>query len=192
MNGIKEEWIAELSSPDDSARAHGGGEIFAVGQSLAEPIVRNWMADEELARLLGPQPAVTVGLAVRPEIFARIRQANDWPRLADVPPEQDASEFELLFPGHVALDVLTSREPDGSGAIAKFLLKFGEGIQQVELRCSDVNRATAMLKEKFGVSAVYPETRPGADGTRVNFVLVPGTDGRKVLIEFYEAAEIRF
>jgi len=192
MNGIKEEWIAALWSPDERLRAHGGGEIFATGRSLAEPIVRRWMADEELARLLGDGPEVTVGLAVRPEIFARIRGANGWPRLADVPLEQDASEFELLFPGPVALDVLTSREPDGAGAIAKFLLKFGQGLQQIELRCADVDRATAILQQRFGISPVYPETRPGADGTRVNFFLVPGTDGKKVLIEFYQAADIRF
>jgi hypothetical protein len=28
--------------------------------------------------------------------------------------------------------------------------------------------------------------RPGADGTRVNFFLVPSPDGGKVLIELYE------
>jgi|SRR6516162_659455 len=192
MNGIKEEWIAALWSPDESVRAHGGREIFATGRSLVEPIVRRWMADEELARLLGDGPEVTVGLAVRSEIFARIRGANDAPRLANVPLEQDACEFELRFPGPVALDVLTSREPDGAGAIAKFLLKFGQGLQQIELRCADVDRATSILQQRFGIWPVYPETRPGADGTRVNFFLVPGRDGKKVLIELYEAADIRF
>jgi hypothetical protein len=50
----------------------------------------------------------------------------------------------------------------------------------------NVDRATAVLKEKFGVKAVYPETRPGADGTRVNFYLVGLPEGGKVLIELYE------
>jgi hypothetical protein len=87
------------------------------------------------------------------------------------------------------LDILTSRAPGGDGAIAKYLAKFGEGIQQVEFRCEDVDRATGILKEKFDVKAIYPETRAWADGTRMNFFLVPTAEGRKVLIELYEIAE---
>src|SRR4030095_3472325 len=100
--------------------------------------------------LCGVDPVATVGLAVLPLTFAGIREANDWPRLAQVPPEQDASEFELQFPGGVALDVLTTREPGGAGAIARFLAKQGEGVQQVEFRCADVDRAAAILREQFG------------------------------------------
>jgi hypothetical protein len=192
MSVIKEEWIAGLTSGDESAREHGASQIFAAGRSQAAPIVRDWLANEELRRLLGDELNLTVGLAVRPETFAKIREANGWPRLTEVPPDQDASEFELLFTDRVALDVLTSREPEGAGAIAKFLAKFGEDVQQVEFRCSDVGRATAILRETCGVSAVYPETRPGADGTRVNFFLVAGADGKKVLIELYEVSGNRF
>jgi len=35
---------------------------------------------------------------------------------------------------------------------------------------------------------VYAAKRPGADGTAVNFFLVAGRDGKKVLIELYETA----
>jgi len=192
MGGLKNEWIAELASEEASVRQHGAERIFAAGHSLAEPVVQHWRIHNEFAKLMGEKPEVTVGLAVKPETFARIREANGWPRLAEVPAEQDAAEFELHFEGGVALDVLTSREPDGSGAIAKFLLKIGEGVQQVEFRCSNVDRATAILRERFDVSAVYQETRPGADGTRVNFFLVAGADGKKVLIELYEPTPIRF
>ena len=192
MSAIKEEWIAGLTSEDENVRQHGASQISAAGRSRAFTILQQWLANEELQGLLGEEPDVTVGLAVRPETFAKIRAANGWPRLAEVPPEQDASEFALLFANRVALDVLTSREPQGDGAIAKFLVKFGEGVQQVELRCSDVGRAAAILRDTFGIPAVYPETRPGADGTRVNFFLVAGADGKKVLIELYEAADIRF
>jgi hypothetical protein len=104
-----------------------------------------------------------------------------------VPAEQDAEEFELHFPDGVLLDVLTTREPGGSGAIARYLAKFGEGVQQVEFRCEHVDRATEILKEKFDNKPVYPATRPGANGTRVNFFLVPTLVGGKVLIELYEA-----
>ena len=64
----------------------------------------------------------------------------------------------------------------------------GEGLQQVEFLCANVDRATEILKEKFKMAPVYPATRPGADGTRVNFFLVASPDGGKVLIELYQAA----
>jgi hypothetical protein len=82
--------------------------------------------------------------------------------------------------------VLTTKDPSGSGAIAKYLTKFGEGVQQVEYRCKNVDRATAILEEEFGVPPIYPATRPGADGTRVNFFLVTSPEDRKILIELYE------
>ena len=192
MSIINEKWIAGLASADESERNQSASRIFAAGRSQVLPIVRGWLANEELRKLLGEEPHTTVGLAVRPETFANIRESNGWPRLAEVPPEQDASEFELLFAGQVALDVLTSRDPEGDGAIAKFLAKFGEGLQQVELRCSDVERATAILRVSFSISPIYPEARRGADGTRINFFLVALPEGGRVLIELYEAADIRF
>jgi hypothetical protein len=120
------------------------------------------------------------------DTFGRIRVANGTPRLGQVPPDQDAEEFELHFAEGVSLDILTTREPGGEGAIAKYLAKFGEGIQQVEYLCANVDRAAQILKEKFKVASVYPATRAGADSTRVNFFLVASPDGGKVLIELYE------
>src|SRR5262249_40051178 len=126
-------------------------------------------------------------IAVQPMTFTRIREANGRPPLAQVPPEQDASEFELHFAGGVALDILTTLAPEGSGAIARFLAKQGEGIQQVEFRCEDVDRATAVLRRDFGLAPVYSSKRPGAGGTQINFFLVGGASGPKVLIELYES-----
>ena len=186
MGNVNEAWIAELSSPEESARTRAAGHIFAAGRSMADPAIQSWREHREFAQLLGAEPDVTVGLAVRQETFAGIREANGWPHLAEVPAEQDTSEFELRYNEGITLDVLTSLEPDGHGAIAKFLTKLGEGVQQVEFRCSDVARATAILREQFGVSAVYPEMRPGSNGTRINFFLVAGADRKKVLIELYE------
>jgi hypothetical protein len=123
---------------------------------------------------------------VQRDTFGRIRIANGTPRLADVPPDQDAEEFELHFADGIMLDILTTREPGGSGDIAKYLAKFGEGLQQVEYRCASVDRATQILKEKFGVEPVYPTTRNGADSTQVNFFLVKSPDGGRVLVELYE------
>jgi len=162
-------------------------EIYHLGRAAAGGAISAWWAENELsALLLGPKPTVTVGLAVQRDTFGRIRIANGTPRLADVPPNQDAEEFELQFPQEIRLDILTTREPGGSGAIAKYLTKFGEGVQQVEFHCANVDRATQILKDKFRVGPVYPATRHGADGTRVNFFLVASPDGGRVLIELYE------
>ena len=181
--------IAGLCAAEASARESAAAEIFTAGRAAAKHAAESWRSDAELSGLLlGSRPEATVGLAVQRETFSKIRTAHSVSRLADVPSDQDAEEFELHFANGVSLDILTSRAPGGDGAIARYLGKFGEGVQQVEFRCSNVDRATEILKEKFGVSAVYPEPRPGADGTRVNFFLMPVPGGGKVLIELYESA----
>jgi len=188
MSSPLDQSIADLSSADTSKRNAAAGEIYRLGRATAGSAISVWWAESELsALLLGPNPAITVGLAVQRDTFGRIRIANGTPRLADVPPDQDAEEFELHFTEGISLDILTTREPGGSGAIAKYLTKFGEGIQQVEYRCANVDRATQILKEKVRVDAVHPATRAGAEGTRVNFFLVASPDGGKVLIELYES-----
>jgi hypothetical protein len=180
--------IAALAAPDASARAAAAAELYQAGRALSEPVVRRWRSDAELARLLGgATPQITVGIAVMPETFSRICAANCSPRQAEVPAEQDAREFELHFDGGISLDILTTRDPAGSGAVARYLAKLGEGIQQVEYRAADVERATRIVKERYSVPPVYPETRPGANGTRINFFLAPTIENGRVLIELYEA-----
>lgn len=186
MGQIKAEWIAGLASRNAEERAKAAAEVHALGRDRAAMATRAWWQNAEMARLCGGKPAATVGLAVYPLTFSKIREANDFPPLAEVPPEQDASEYELHFPGGIALDVLTTREPEGTGTIARFLARQGEGVQQVEFRCDDVNRATEILRDQFGVQPVYTAKRPGADGSSVNFFLVTAADGSKVLIELYE------
>jgi len=183
--------ITNLSAAEKSLRMGAASEIYRQGRGPADRAVSRWWEDAELSELLlSPKPVVTVGVAVRRETFTRIRAANGQPVLADVPPEQDAEEFELHFGNGVELDVLTSKEPSGQGAIARFLAKFGEGVQQVEFRCLNVDRAMAILRERFSVTPIYPEARAGANGSKVNFILVPVPDAvgenTKVLIELYE------
>ena len=183
--------IAMLSSTDPGERGAGARGIYRAGRELADEASHEWRADPEFAALLEiavgvTSPHVTVGLAVTPLTFEAIRDANNSPRLAEVPPDQDAREFELHFDANVALDILTTRDPRGQGAIARYLSKFGEGIQQVEYRCRNVDAATALLKKKFAVDPIYPQTRPGADNTRINFFLARTPNGTKVLIELYE------
>ena len=77
--------------------------------------------------------------------------------------------------------------PSGLGAIARYLNKLGEGIQQIELMVRNIDQATEALGVKFGISPIYAKSRAGADGTRVNFFLVPAPDEKKVLIELVES-----
>jgi hypothetical protein len=184
--------IRSLCLDDAGKRAQAATEIFTWGSQMAREVARDWLAYPRLANLLVQGPAggleTTVGVAVEPDTFERLRSANGSPRLADVPPDQDAKEFELEFARGVRLDILTTRLPGGEGAIARYLLKFGEGIQQVEINVTNVDRATEILHAKFGLKPVYPVTRAGADGRRVNFLLAPRPDGGKILIELVESA----
>jgi len=175
------EAIAGLGAEEESARSRAAATLYEAGTAAALAATAAWRQDAELAALFTGH--ATVGVAVEPETFDKIRRANGSPALADVPPDQDAREFELEFPGNVSLDILTTREPHGAGAIARFLDRRGEGIQQVELPVNDVNRATSILRERFSLQPVYPETRRGANETRINFFVVTTPAAGKVLIE---------
>jgi hypothetical protein len=149
--------------------------------------LRGWFADADFRKLIPTgNVLLTVGVAVEPAQFEAVWQNAGRPHRANVPPDQDALEFTLSFANGVRLDVLTTKEPGGSGAIARFLQRFGAGIQQVECDVRDVTRATELLRSRFATEPIYPETRPGADGTRVNFFLVPVEENRKVLMELVE------
>jgi hypothetical protein len=184
--------IGGLSAPDPANRERAAGEIFRWGRELARAAVARWLSDPGFAANLALEaahfPETTVGLAVTSQTFERIQAANGSPRLADVPPDQDAKEFELHLGQGVRLDILTTREPAGTGAIARYLQKFGEGIQQVELLARNVDAATEILRSRFGVRPIYSAARPGADGTRVNFFLAALPEKGKILIELVEFA----
>ncbi len=185
------ELIRGLGSSPADARAAAAREIFGRGRELAHSAIAAWLKDETLANLFVTDasgfPEATVGVAVEPATFELIRRACRSPHLAQVPPDQDAQEFEVEFPGSVRLDILTTRDRSGSGAMARHLQKFGESIQQVELLVKNVDQASAALHSRFQLTPVYPSTRPGANDTRINFFLVPAPSGKKVLIELVEA-----
>jgi tellurite resistance protein TerC len=198
--------IRLLTEEDPARRVTGASRLYWSGCALALPVLNRWCTDREFAALLVPEKhpsghrpgglfkpkptEITVGVAVSPENFEKIRAANGAPRLAEIPPDQDAKEFELHF-DRVRLDVLTTKSPGGGGVIARFLQKFGEGVQQVEFLTTDVDRATHILRSRFGIGPIYPQTRRGADGTRVNFFLVTSSEKKKVLIELVEAPRPR-
>jgi len=176
--------IVQLESESDSARAAAACELFRRGRAAAEAAIARWRADSQIAALISRR--ATVGIAVTPARFEKIRAVLHNPPLADVPPDQDALEFEWSPAENSHLDILTTRAPNGPGAIAKFLSKSGEAIQQIEFITHDVDRITALLRSRLGVSAIYPETRIGADSTRVNFFLMDAPAGGKILIELVE------
>jgi hypothetical protein len=179
--------IAGLSSADAREREQAAHELFRRGCASAEPILAKWFADQEFRALArSGNTLLTVGVAVQPERFAAIRAKSGAPPLADMPPDQDAEEFMLSYAHGVRLDILTTREKSGQGALARFLARFGEGIQQIECDVRDICRATDILRKRFGLEPIYAETHAGADGTKVNFFLIPVQEGRKVLIELVE------
>jgi tellurite resistance protein TerC len=199
---VTPELIAHLADHDPAERAWTASKLFVEGLRRTLDSLQVWQRDEELLSLMvreklaSDTPAVpngvklTVGIAVLPATFEKIRSANGSLPLADAPSDQEVSEFELEFSGsglpHVRLDILTTKAPGGNTAIARFLGKFGEGIQQVEIDVVDVDRATQILRTRFHVEPVYPATRPGANATRVNFFLVSAPSNHKVLVEFVE------
>jgi hypothetical protein len=174
--------VEELASPAAGLRASAATQLYRAGCDLAEEAFAGWRAVPEFDVLVSGKPIV--GVAVPSDLFVRIRQELDMPPLANVPPEQSTAEFELHL-GSVRLDILTP--VDGEGPIQKFLDRFGPGIQQVEFPVNNVGEASRILFTRFGLTPVYPQPRPGADGTRMNFFLVGGPEGRKVLIELFEA-----
>ena len=179
--------ISKLAGADTKEQEGAAYELFRLGCAAAEPVLRKWLADPEFRKLAaGEGGLLTVGIAVHPATFEAIRTRFNQPKLADVPADQDVLEFELVFAHGVRLDLLTARTSGGEGPIAKFLARFGEGIQQVECDVRDVERAAEILQRRFGLEPLYPKVRRGANQTRVNFFLVPVGEGRKLLIELVE------
>jgi hypothetical protein len=192
------QWISQLAHPEASQRLLAGGGIYRVASKQFLPILRKWTEDSDFLQLLNipetrtagkpiwEQADFTTGIAVTPDRFEQIWSANGSPALASVPADQDAKEFELQFGERLDFDILTTRDPGGDGAIARFLRKSGEGIQQIEIEVSSADRAAEILISRAGLTAVYPATRPGANGTLVNFFLVTAPNNRKLLIELVQ------
>jgi len=196
------ETIPRLADPSAALRGQAAYDLFSQGTRRTLNWFNEWRKDEEFRALVVQEefvlprgrklfsPKLTVGIAVSPETFDKIRLANGSPPLADAPADQDVLEFELEFRDRATpasrLDILTTKVPHGDGAIARFLNKFGEGIQQVEIDVTDVDRATEILRTRFQIAPIFPATRSGANGTRVNFFLVTSWNGGKVLAELVE------
>lgn len=190
-------YIANLANAEARKRTEAGRALFEEGARHAWEVAEAWMNDGELTGIFAVEtygspgevhPETTVGIAVNEETWKKIREANGNPSEADVPPEQDAREFELHFEGKAQLDILTARNAEGGGALARFLQRNGPGIQQVEFRVYDVAGATELLRRRFMLTPVYTAPRTGANEARVNFFLVLAPNGKKLLIELFETS----
>jgi tellurite resistance protein TerC len=196
------EFIHGLANQDRAQRTQVAQDLYSHGKTRTLNWFDEWSKDQDFRALIVQEqyarpngekvfwPKLTIGIAVLPETFEKIRVANDSPPFADAPSDQDVKEFELEIAKsgltYVHLDILTTKAPGGNGAIARFLEKFGEGIQQVEIDVTDVDRATEILRARFKIEPIYPATRPGANGTRMNFFLVTAWNNQKVLVELVE------
>jgi methylmalonyl-CoA/ethylmalonyl-CoA epimerase len=74
---------------------------------------------------------------------------------------------------------------DETSTIARFLDRSGPGLQQLALRVTDVERVSAVLRER-GLRLLYDEPRQGTAGSRINFVHPRDAGG--VLVELVEPA----
>ncbi len=86
--------------------------------------------------------------------------------------------------GTTQLQLLAPLTPES--LLARFLERSGPGLQQLAYRVHDIERVSAVLRDR-GLRLVYDEPRPGTAGSRVNFVHPKDAGG--VLIELVEPAE---
>jgi methylmalonyl-CoA/ethylmalonyl-CoA epimerase len=75
---------------------------------------------------------------------------------------------------------------DEGSTIAKFLDRHGPGLQQLAYRVTDVEKVSAVLRER-GLRLLYDEPRRGTSNSRVNFVHPKDAGG--VLIELVQPAD---
>ncbi|MCG0276744.1 MAG: methylmalonyl-CoA epimerase [Thermosediminibacteraceae bacterium] len=83
--------------------------------------------------------------------------------------------------GESEVELLESTDPEGP--IAKFIEKYGEGIQHIAFQVDDIEKALEELKQK-GVRLIDEKPRYGAGGAKIAFIHPKATKG--VLIELCE------
>ena len=81
------------------------------------------------------------------------------------------------------IQLLAPLSPEST--IARFLDRSGPGLQQLAYRVTDLDRVSAVLRER-GLRLLYDEPRRGTSGSRVNFVHPKDAGG--VLVELVEPA----
>lgn len=103
----------------------------------------------------------------------------------EVNEEQGVREAMLAVgDGATRIQLLAPISPES--AIAKFLDRNGQGVQQVAYTVDDVEAASAELRAK-GLRLLYDTPRRGTANSRINFV--HPKDARGVLVELVELAK---
>jgi len=98
--------------------------------------------------------------------------------------EQGVHEAMMAVGGSGScVQILAPLSPEST--IAKYLDRSGPGLQQVAYRVENVDKVCATLRER-GVRLLYPESKRGTAGSRINFVHPKDAGG--VLIELVEPA----
>ncbi len=82
-----------------------------------------------------------------------------------------------------SIQLLAPLTPEST--IAKFLDRSGPGLQQLAYRVTDVEKVSAILRER-GVRLLYDEPRRGTSDSRINFIHPKDAGG--VLVELVEPA----
>jgi tellurite resistance protein TerC len=106
---VTPELIARLADNEVMGRAWTASSLFGAGLFRVLDSLQDWEQDDEWQKVVVREkfgsvtPVVpfgarlTVGIAVLPETFDKIRAANGSPPIADAPADQDVFEFELEF-----------------------------------------------------------------------------------------------
>ncbi len=94
---------------------------------------------------------------------------------------QGIEEAMLDLADGTRLQLLAPLNSDST--IAKFLERSGEGMQQLAFRVTDIDEAMAKVLS-VGMRLIYPESRVGTAGSRINFVHPKDVGG--VLVELVE------
>jgi methylmalonyl-CoA/ethylmalonyl-CoA epimerase len=94
---------------------------------------------------------------------------------------QGIEEAMLDLADGTRLQLLAPLNSDST--IAKFLERSGEGMQQLALRVTDIDDAMAKVLSA-GMRLIYPESRIGTAGSKINFVHPKDVGG--VLVELVE------
>jgi methylmalonyl-CoA/ethylmalonyl-CoA epimerase len=81
------------------------------------------------------------------------------------------------------LQVLAPLGPES--AIARFLDRSGPGLQQLALRVTDIAATEARIRQQ-GLRLLYPQSRSGTAGSKINFVHPKDAGG--VLVELVQPA----
>ena len=95
--------------------------------------------------------------------------------------EQGVEEAMISFDDGAQVQLLAPLSAEST--IAKFLDRNGPGMQQLAYTVTDIDSASAALRER-GVRLLYEEPRRGTAGSKVNFVHPKDAGG--VLVELVE------